>query len=698
MKRRLPLFTYFLFCLVPSTLCQSDYDHQLKYWFHRWRLTNDFLKMGDQQGDGCIATTRHPFGYWNEDIAPQSEWQLNANLVFGDQTLSLGYYIAVLGTEYELLKNSGRIGELERTKTELYYAMETYRRLDFYAETFPYNSTPKLDGFFRRDDVPVDYLDSNLHPDNLNHFNSGYTDWSGDPILFITSDYQASVDDTAPPEYHNEPSFDQITGLLMGFRIVKKVLPNQNLEVQLLDGSSIFYHFRDMASDYTSLLINKAVNDNWAIKNPEGDLVQPGAWAPWYSFPIAQTGNIINDLYFENIGYYIPFYGYHDWVSFVFKQTWMGMQNFNFTSPSIDFFLIKSIKFHLAAISNSWRQSPQFPIGLPIFGNLINTTEQKIYNGAFNEDWHSFFGPLWAFCNDQPISSQYNGLSRAYQQMQEVRCRGIYAYDFDYHIPGGWNTGLKWNRRSSEQFSQPDDDPTPGQFPGLDFMLLHNLYYLTNSAPLPSYESHSYMVIDYPLTLTPPATVNLKESFFSIEAKDKIPASVDATLRAGYEVHLSNGFHAEQGTSTHIYTDPFSCSDDGDPTGGYKNGELDSYPANFTYGFRAEPEKRHHATADYTRNVLQSLDEDDPTDIIVDNKLAFSLYPNPTNDGAYIETMTLDSKCTIEVKDVMGRLIASFNQQNSNRHYIDLSQEPTGMYLVTIFNGSNIHTERLIKK
>ena len=84
--------------------------------------------------------------------------------------MRLGWYIAVLDTEYKLLNNQGL--DTYQTRKELYYALEAFNRLDLNAESY-FNlagtSNPNqaisppisdLNGFFIRDDMTDNFLDS----------------------------------------------------------------------------------------------------------------------------------------------------------------------------------------------------------------------------------------------------------------------------------------------------------------------------------------------------------------------------------------------------------------------------------------------------------------------------------------------------------------------------------------------------------
>ncbi|HLV45848.1 MAG TPA: T9SS type A sorting domain-containing protein, partial [Flavobacterium sp.] len=78
----------------------------------------------------------------------------------------------------------------------------------------------------------------------------------------------------------------------------------------------------------------------------------------------------------------------------------------------------------------------------------------------------------------------------------------------------------------------------------------------------------------------------------------------------------------------------------------------------------------------------------------------FKLYPNPTSDRITVsfssETM---QDVTFKLYDYTGREIQSQTVQNSGQveTVVDLSQVSTGVYLLTIKDGSHTVTKQVVK-
>ena len=84
-------FILLLFCVLSvfpkEVFPQYDVENLRKYWYYRYRLINDFVKIGSNRGESIPARIRTgtKFG------AGELKW--------GDATITLGEYISVLATE-----------------------------------------------------------------------------------------------------------------------------------------------------------------------------------------------------------------------------------------------------------------------------------------------------------------------------------------------------------------------------------------------------------------------------------------------------------------------------------------------------------------------------------------------------------------------------------------------------------------------
>ena len=83
---------------------------------------------------------------------------------------------------------------------------------------------------------------------------------------------------------------------------------------------------------------------------------------------------------------------------------------------------------------------------------------------------------------------------------------------------------------------------------------------------------------------------------------------------------------------------------------------------------------------------------------IFDKKSLFSVYPNPSN-GVVKFTLNYDVKVTVQVFDMLGKMIYMFDNHNSGMDELDvfLSNLDEGVYMVKALGEKNIFTTKLVK-
>lgn len=124
------------FCSFLAAQTTTDAELQNKYWFYRHRLRTEFMKVGKTEGHSIPASTinlAHTCG----GVPGKISW--------GDATIDLGEYIAILAMEYKMLKDANQ--DFTATANELYFALHAVERLDDFAEVF-FKNTASGNGFF----------------------------------------------------------------------------------------------------------------------------------------------------------------------------------------------------------------------------------------------------------------------------------------------------------------------------------------------------------------------------------------------------------------------------------------------------------------------------------------------------------------------------------------------------------------------
>ena len=83
---------------IITIFAQTPEKNLKKYWYYHYRMLNDFMVKGDCQGCSEIMNERE---HKKKDDPVSTPQEI---ATWGDQTINLGEYIAVLATEYKLLK------------------------------------------------------------------------------------------------------------------------------------------------------------------------------------------------------------------------------------------------------------------------------------------------------------------------------------------------------------------------------------------------------------------------------------------------------------------------------------------------------------------------------------------------------------------------------------------------------------------
>lgn len=385
-----------------------------KYHALRQRLVTEFTVVGPDPGMSLPVPERM-------DDVHHMKW--------GDGTIALGFYIGVLATEHYMLTNQfrfpgadgGDATQLERTRDELYYALLAFDRLDRSADAAfppPCTTTPALNGFFLRDDVPANF---HTHFAGINTLESDFID---------------------PTLTNKEESHDQVYHLQHGLALVVALVP-----------PSLVVHGRPIrawAIEQADRMLRHFAKNDWIIRNPacSNRAVNRGANASGYSYGESLAAA------FVTAGGFTPT------VPAIFSTLWSSLRNPS--NPTYNDEDNLHMALAIMAVGDGYGADTA-----QVMATLAETQEWPLYPLL-----HRVLHPENAgFCTTAAMVN-----ARARSQLDELPAGGEPA------CPGptgpavhGFTTHNRYIRGKSQAYVGPTGCEGI-RYHGLDYMLLHNLY------------------------------------------------------------------------------------------------------------------------------------------------------------------------------------------------------------------------------
>jgi len=198
--RKTILFFALLSSIFLKVYSQSTIENLEKYWYYRERLKNFVLVSSNYNEPGTNLPADRILG----DI-----------ISWDDGNAAFNHYIAMLATEYKLLKIYGQ--DYSQTIRELYYALKSFERLDRTAESY-YRSdhsllSTDLNGFFIREDITIDFWKKYGKNGSNPYFNQSTNDRILDPDNLESIrkwEYEKSEDNT----WHFLEAFSLVNALV----------------------------------------------------------------------------------------------------------------------------------------------------------------------------------------------------------------------------------------------------------------------------------------------------------------------------------------------------------------------------------------------------------------------------------------------------------------------------------------------------
>lgn len=558
------------------SLGQQDLNRLEKYWHIRQNFLNKYVRVCDDPNDACDSWTTAYAQYnfcdtasWVNNLSgsqittyiTQSGWGIPGEnispgrIVFGaDGTTDLGWWIAVLASEYRLLKDNNQ--PTHKTEWELYAAFRAFERMDYAAEHIFGNQLSasetqyELNGFFARGDATRDFLPEFL-PEVYQECQSA------SPYINL---YDLHYKNSESIKNRGCMSQDQVVHMMFGFAHV----------INLVDPWAFKngINFVDDARDHVDRMVSyMRDHHNWKIYVPEDRDSIPGedhavkvkdgpdarfmAWAfAAAAHELVNGGNGTNpyDVNTSNALWGLA----SNYAWFVFAR------DDNRVMPMI-----------LAAIGD---------LKSDLWQNHMGYTYDSYIYPLVREVFHNSFTSI--------PDGTYLGM------LDDMDCDGPRykaGPNQNDHAAEGWRVRNRWRYPSD---AKDGNDSFTNYFPGLDYMLLYNLFHIAKPHRLPecgylNLMREGWVGGNFPKNAGPGCIgciSNPREYRFQDEVTADMIGyhdvnvsgqSAKVSLRAENRIKLTPGFKVQKGAEFKAYLAPVPCvnwENEGEGEGEYDPG------------------------------------------------------------------------------------------------------------------------------
>jgi len=740
----------------PLTFSENEQAHR-RYWYYRTRFINDFVKLGSAQGDGICFPERNYNGQFSKEAK-----------VGPDQIDITNQYLSALALEYKLLSRSNQ--STSETVKEIYYLLRTINRLDARADCFwtsnepssddmsAYSETTDLNGFMLREDMPRNYFNPGIANSNYKHFNYAITEhnstatsnnlsYTGLPeIDQLSNDNKFSnfIDFPNPgakPQPKKDLScvHDKYQSMFIAFMLLVKYIPDgtgyyENGVLQSFqDGETdILQEVRNITNRCHSYIRGNTFGYNvsdWILEYPDGNDLPLGQTALPYSFPLAKMICYINNGY----PFTPPCDSYQDATSII-----VGIPIYNglpynpipSTTPTLGSEDAAVFLGNCMAGSNA-----------PVSGPLVVSTPAYIamrQNSVLNHvEWSELL--RYVLHQTQYMIASKNTFS---DPINNAPCVGPYNHS------DGNDGGADWKSQDRlehpKSYFDPESPAPPGNYPGVDYMLLHNLYYEylnqlsdKGNAQTGIYKTAYNLMDNYDnqvwpkqltinalgygqsqdiligvdanisqisdpsgpgtlLTTKSPAYVKVFQNLSSsaqiyataspAAPQNTIPAKVE--YRAGKCITLENGFEVEQGADFYAYIKRYVCAESDYGSGMRQEQNSENSNNNYLNDVMNQTVPIHYVESPKSASDLYPQgSEINPDKIKSDYSLENQviILPNPSNGLFKIQLQKLseEEKLSLSVYDMKGQLIYSVRDIDTDQE-VTLENCSNGIYMIQI--------------
>lgn len=452
---------------------KNDKDNLRKYWVYRKRLNDYFLFLSDNDDYGSnIPVDRITKHFKRKDGEVIIDEKID-RLTWDDSNGALPHYIMLLATEYKLLikfsdSNNDNIKTAQNTLNDLKNAIKAVKRLERYADGIE-------NGIFKRTDIL--YVEKRTNDEKLGEWQPVFDHYDNVNKGKVNLRFSELLKENNKPRYN---SIDNIIKFIETESIVRKMLSNEGDEAEKIS-KMLYESVKNMiTSVYHPNEPRKMFNRNKIAKHK--GLMQ----RTWYLKDIDKVHLSPNNLIPEPNGGGADVYTYatsyglsesakkfnlkYKSTSFarIFFKFLMNIKTKTFTSNSLWMIrsLVSSNTFYKNAykyLKNSENKYAKKLEQYPLFWAVLNTTKHISDNDRYE---------IYDLLNIAPENGPRNLL------YTDENKKKHYIYDvYEWSNPNRF----VWSELNGTGGINENGWKRHGYFNGIDYMLLHNLYWLTKN-------------------------------------------------------------------------------------------------------------------------------------------------------------------------------------------------------------------------
>jgi len=660
---------------------QTQEENLVKYWKYRDKLRNKFIVINENVEHFGVNI---PAAYIDYN---------NARISWGDANSNMSHYLSVLATELWLLKQNYQ--DYSTTLKELYYAMLAMERLDTYSEySIRYkenigywfeniwirgyiDKNNDINGFHIRDDVSQAFWDT-----YKNHF---------DVPRFI-SIFQGDNDRENMEEISQDNIYHNLEGLALVAKLVgtesisnipvnfvNTIIPDRLKRMGIQNGTNIDFSLwaKDFVKRYITLMQNETTISvagcatHWYLRNPvTNKLVREGNgddldMGTFYHYGVIKTGEAITeeDLRIYNGLVNPPEYIYDG----LFRRHSIEV---NLKERSVEYIIDNLFKkvFQYITFDDYKLRS------LSCNGNVIGSETFEVLR-EHRDNYNPFNTGVFPIYEHFPL--MYLTLHDQNNKLMQVNGNIFNEDKIIYEnllntapLCGPTSYGqYEWSSTSRCVWPENLGKNTSKniEYSGLDYMMLHNLYYIT-------FRSEDYKILNIG-NLSPYRTISADAGI--IHAYSSIVGN-NIKYYAKNRIKLSPGFSVSQGKTfeAKIKIRPNNYI-------GFMYKELQENECNPQITQNSNVKTEQLLQPIFLEPICNEYSIQKENNIKIFDSTSITIYPNPNNGLFKINVLESNFPIEYQILTLHGIKVHQAIAY-SYFEYINISHLPKGIYILQL--------------